>query len=64
MNYDLYLFSCLLKLYDKEFEVLEYDYQFEELPSRFTEFLVSPFNRDTKGLYDCITDYLVNKYKK
>ena len=62
MNYNEYLFSCLLKIYDKEFNQMEYDLQFEEAPLRYADFLKSSFNVDTKGEYDCIIDYLKDKY--
>ena len=64
MNYSEYLFSCLLKIYDKEFEQMEYDLQFEEAPLRYADFEKSSFNVDTKGEYECILDYLTNKYIK
>ena len=62
MNYNEYLFSCLLKIYDKEFNQMEYDLQFDEAPLRYADFLKSSFNVDTKGEYDCIIDYLKDKY--
>ena len=64
MNYNEYLFSCLLKIYDKEFNQMEYDLQFEEAPLRYADFEKSSFNVDTKGEYECILDYLKNKYIK
>jgi hypothetical protein len=38
MNYNEYLFSCLLKIYDKTFAELEYDLQFEQVPVLYAEF--------------------------
>lgn len=64
MNYNEYLFSCLLKDYDNEFNQMEYDLQFEEAPLRYADFEKSSFNVDTKGEYECILDYLTNKYIK
>ena len=64
MNYNEFLFSCLLKDYDNEFKQMEYDLQFEEAPLRYADFEKSSFNVDTKGEYECILDYLTNKYIK
>lgn len=62
MNYNEYLFSCLLKIYDKGFEQMEYDLQFERIAQRYLGFTQSKFNVDTKGLYECIIEYLDDKY--
>ena len=64
MNYNQYLFSCLLKLFNSEFEQLEYDVQFGEAIREFELFENSEFNEDNKGLYECIVEYLTNKYGK
>lgn len=64
MNYNQYLYSCLLKVYDKGFEELEYDLQFELLPTLYKEFEESAFNNLNMGEYECIINYLSNKYKK
>ena len=56
-NYELYLFSCLIKLYDKNFEKQPYDIQFDLLPTYYHHFELSIFNADDKSLYDCIVDY-------
>ena len=62
MNYSMYLFSCLLKIYDKEFSELEYDLQFEQLPILYGEYESSKFDDPLKGEYECILDYLKDKY--
>jgi hypothetical protein len=64
MNYSLFLFYNLIKLYDAKFEQLEYDLQFEQLPSLYTDFALSSFNDSRKGEYDCIIEYLKNKYRR
>lgn len=40
MNYNVYLFICLLKLYDKEFNELEYDLQFNKAPKLYDDFSI------------------------
>lgn len=62
MNYNVYLFICLLKLYDKEFNELEYDLQFQNAPKLYEDFFRSSFNDTNKGEYDCILAYLKDKY--
>lgn len=64
MNYNEYLFSCLLKIYDKEFEQMEYDLQYERIAQRYIGFTQSKFDVDTKGVYECIIEYLEDKYIK
>lgn len=64
MNYNEYLFSCLLKIYDKEFEQMEYDLQFERIAQRYLGFTQSKFDDDTKPQYECIVEYLEDKYIK
>jgi hypothetical protein len=61
-NYEIYLFSCLLKLYDKDFDSLPYDVQFDVLPEYYHHFELSEFNTDDKGLYKCIEDYLKHHF--
>jgi hypothetical protein len=62
MNYDVYLFSNLIKFYDKGFEELPYDEQYDILPTLFDNFENSSFNVNTRSAYDCIIDYLNDKY--
>jgi len=62
INYNLYLFSCLLKLYDKEFNELEYDRQFEQLDQLYDDFFKTDFNVGDKSEYECILAYLKDKY--
>lgn len=62
MNYSEYLFSCLLKLYSKKFKELEYDLQYELGIKEYKDFENSKFNNINKSEYDCIIDYLKNKY--
>ena len=64
MNYNEYLFSCLLKIYDKTFAELEYDLQFEKIAQRYLGFTQSKFDVDTKGEYECMIEYLEDKYIK
>lgn len=61
LTYEQYLFSCLLKLYDKEFDELEYDLQFYRIPSLYKEFLMSDSNDGVAPLYECMEHYLINK---
>jgi len=62
MNYSEYLFSCLLKIYDSQFERLPYDIQFEQIHERYEEFANSSFNDEKRSEYDCIVSFLNDKY--
>ena len=63
MTYEQYLFSQLLALYSPEFAALPYDWQYTDTPTLYAEFEQSPFNVDNIGLYECIINYLQNKYQ-
>ena len=58
MNYSLYLFSNLVKFFDKEFDELPYDEQWDFLPGMYIQFRLSKFNVIDQSEYDCITNYL------
>jgi hypothetical protein len=62
MTYEEYLFAQLLALYSPDFANLEYDYQYPEAILMYKEFEQSPFNADTTGIYQCITNFLQYKY--
>jgi hypothetical protein len=64
MNYDQYLFSQLLILYNPDFAVMEYDFQYPEALLMYEDFERSSFNDNKTGLYSCIINYLENKYPK
>jgi len=64
MNYDQYLFSQLLALFDFDYAEMPYNEQYEEALSRYEKFDNSEFNSDKFGLYECIVNYLKNQYKK
>ena len=64
MDYDVYLFSNLIKLFDSEFEELPYDEQYDNLPTLYEDFENSKFNVDTKSAYDCMINYLEEKYPR
>ena len=62
MNYNTYLFSCLLKIYDEQFAIRPYDEQYDILPALYEEFNLSLYNDDNTNMYDCIELFLKNKY--
>ena len=64
MNYSMYLFSNLIKFHNKEFEESCYDEQWEDLPTLYEEYEKSKFNIDTKGEYECMEDFLNEKYPR
>lgn len=62
MTYEQYLFSQLLALYNVNFSGEPYDMQYENALTMYAEFEQSPFNADTTGIYQCITNFLQYKY--
>lgn len=64
MNYNEYLFSCLLKIFHKEFNELEYDLQFEAIPLLYREFTNSQFDLAFTNEYECMINYLKDKYNE
>jgi hypothetical protein len=64
MDYNQYLFSCLMKLFDSEFEQMEYDIQFDVAIEEYVIFENSKFNDGNIGEYECIINYLNDKYGK
>ena len=61
--YQIYLFLQLLLMYDKPFRMLPYDLQFEEGCEMLKKFEASKFNTDDKSEYDCMIEFLKDKYK-
>ena len=64
INYSLYLYSNLLKLYDKNFANLEYDLQYSLLPTLYKAFEESEYNTEELSEYDGMINWLENQYKK
>ena len=62
MNYNLYLFSNLVKFYDIEFDDLPYDEQYALLPGMYRQFEKSVYNKEESDLYECIMRYLNHTY--
>ena len=62
MTYENYLFSQLLAIYSPDIAALPYDWQYNDIPTLYADFEQSPFNVDNIGLYECIINYLQNKY--
>jgi len=64
MTYQTYLFSCLYKLYDQDFNEQTYDEQYYNIDYLYAQFLLSTFNVGTIGEYECMTMYLNDKFNK
>ncbi len=64
MNYEQYLFSQLLALFDFDFAELPYDLQYAEALEKYEIFVNSGYDNSNTSLYDCIVKYLKNKYQK
>jgi hypothetical protein len=64
MNYDVYLFSCLLKEFSSEFNEMPYDEQYYIALEKFKAFEKSTFNDVNQGAYECIVNYLESNTKQ
>ena len=58
MNYNTYLFSCLLRDFSTAFYNLPYDEQYDVAMAAFKKFEASTFNDVNKGAYECMENYL------
>jgi hypothetical protein len=61
MTYEEFLFSQLYMVHTKSEE--EYDLVFGTIVQHFLIFQKSSYNVMTRGLYECIQDYLVAEVK-
>lgn len=64
MNYNLFLFNELLRLFNNELYEQEYDRLFDDVNELFNDYNNSVFSLQFKSEYECIIDYLNDKYKK
>ena len=62
INYEMYLFSNLLKLHKTGFDDLTYDDQYDLLLVLYKEYFLSKFNVGSRGVYICMEQYLDDKY--
>ena len=58
MNYQQYLFACLLKEVSSTFAALPYDEQYEAAIEQYKYFEASKYNNPSTGLYECLTKYI------
>jgi len=61
--YQIYLFLQLIQCFNKDFAELPYDIQFEEGCELLKEYENSIYNNDNKSEYDCMVEFLNDKYK-
>jgi len=62
MNYSEYLFSNLLGEFDTNYNSLPYGEKFSAYKPLYSEYVNSSFNRDDTDEYECMIDFLKNKY--
>ena len=63
MNYNFFLFTELLRLFDKPLFEKEYDILFGDIQGIFEEYSNSHFTMQNKSEYDCMHDFLTERYK-
>jgi len=62
--YQIYLFLKLIQCCNKDFAELPYDIQFEEGCELLKEYENSIYNNAHKSEYDCMVEFLNNKFNK
>ena len=62
--YSFYLFAELTKLYNEDISIMEYDIQFYYILEVYEQYEQSKYNIDPKGEYECIINFLIDKYKE
>ena len=60
-DYDFFEFPQLWILNNPLLAELEYDLMFGRIITDYEKFLLSDSNDDSKGLYECIIHYFINK---
>jgi len=63
-TYQIYLFLQLLLCYNEELAKEPYDTQFEDGCELLEEYENSIYNNDHKSEYDCMVEFLNNKFNK
>ncbi len=58
MNYNQFLLNKLMCLYNKSFDSLPYDLQFNHTIKLWEDFKTSDFDNPNIGIYECVEDYL------
>lgn len=61
--YSRHLLFNLMCLRDPGFRDMEYDLQWDKLNSVFNDYKNSGYDKDTQGEYDCIQEFLSDKYR-
>ena len=62
MDYNFYLFNELLRQFDTELFEKEYDLLFGDVQVLYAEYINSGYAMQEKSEYDCMIDFLNNKY--
>jgi hypothetical protein len=63
IDYEMWMFSDLMRCYNEEWKDEDYDVIWEELFPLYEEFENSKYDVDSKSAIDCMHDFLTNKYK-
>lgn len=62
IDYEMWVFSNLLTIYDQDFRNEDYDLAWGILHDVYKEFHNSAYNVDSKSAIDCMHEFLINKY--
>lgn len=62
MNLDVYIFSCILKEYDEDFDSLSHQDQYDSVTKLYRQFQNSIHYKNKTNLDQAIIDYLEEKH--
>jgi len=62
MEYEQYLFACLLKEVSSTFAAMPHDEQYEFAIEQYKHFRKTIYNNPNVGLYECITKYVITHH--
>ena len=62
MNLEVYVFTCLLKEFDDDYESLTYEEQYETIHQYYKDYAKSEEAKNSSDLTKGMIEYLENKY--
>jgi hypothetical protein len=63
IDYEMWIFSDLMRYYNDDWKDEDYDVIWENLFSLYKEFYNGPFNVDSKSVIQCMGEFLTDKFK-
>jgi hypothetical protein len=63
IDYEMWVFSDLMRYYNDDWKDEDYDVIWENLFPLYKEFYNGPFNVDSKSAIQCMGEFLTDKFK-